>query len=203
MQRSERCDAGSSPAPGSNSFNHVAVTGTATAAPAKRVDAGSSPARNSISVVSTGGRHQSKSKALPLITVSWLLIPIPPGWQMRLLHPTENREEYARYVPQAPVSGDSTSVQTILASSSWPERYRLSPPIALVAQRTERQASTLGPCGFESCRGLHRGNVHVAQWTRAETSEASGCAFESRRGLHFYNDMSITESWPSGKAPRC
>src|SRR5262245_39339309 len=58
------------------SFNHVAVTGTATAAPAKRVHAGSSPARNS---------NQPK-----------------PGWQMRSLHPTENREEHARYVPQAP-----------------------------------------------------------------------------------------------------
>ncbi len=32
---------------GESRFNHVAVTGTATAAPAKRVDAGSSPARNS------------------------------------------------------------------------------------------------------------------------------------------------------------
>src|SRR5690349_15383201 len=76
MRRSDRRDAGSNPAPGSNSFNHVAVTGTATAAPAKRVDAGSSPARNS---------KQPK-----------------PGWQMRSLHPTENREEHVRYVPQAP-----------------------------------------------------------------------------------------------------
>ena len=56
--------------------HHVAVTGTATAAPAKRIHAGSSPARNS-----------NRSK---------------PGWQMRSLHPTENREEHARYVPQAP-----------------------------------------------------------------------------------------------------
>jgi hypothetical protein len=38
-------------ASGSNSFNHVAVTGTATAAPAKRVNAGSSPARNSKSLI--------------------------------------------------------------------------------------------------------------------------------------------------------
>ena len=78
---------------------------------------------------------------------------------------------------------------------------------ALVAQRTERRASTSGPCGFESCRGPQTGRrttengrrmrktsvvchpssvlryVHVAQWTRAEASDASGCAFESRRGL--------------------
>src|SRR5882724_1438830 len=95
-------------------LNHVAVTGTATAAPAKRVDAGSSPARNSSSHISD-----------------------TPGWQMRSLHPTENREEHARYVPQAPfrrqhksIYGDSTRVQMILARSSRPERYRLSPPIA-------------------------------------------------------------------------
>src|SRR5215813_7802061 len=67
------------------SFNHVAVTGTATAAPAKRVDAGSSPARNS---------NQPK-----------------PGWQMRSLHPTENREEHARYVPQAPFFEDMGTAQ--------------------------------------------------------------------------------------------
>ena len=66
-------------------LNHVAVTGTATAAPAKRVDAGSSPARNSNSHISD-----------------------TPGWQMRSLHPTENREEHARYVPQAPFFEDNT-----------------------------------------------------------------------------------------------
>jgi hypothetical protein len=65
---------------------------------------------------------------------------------------------------------------------------------ALVAQRTERRASTSGLCGFESCRGLQQSQrqcVHVAQWTRAEASEASGCAFESRRGLNFENCRAI------------
>src|SRR5262249_51466742 len=44
-RRSDRRDAGSNPAPGSN---FVAVTGTATASSAKRGHAGSNPARNFI-----------------------------------------------------------------------------------------------------------------------------------------------------------
>ena len=139
----------------------VAVTGKATAAPAKRVHAGSSPARNST----------------------------PSG-----------------ELANAPRSGKAC---------------------ALVAQWTERRASTSGRCGFESCRGCQSGGdrrrprsstdqsggfrcprlrVRVAPWTPASaatTAAAVAVGFPGLVALRTRDNVSGLESWPSGKAPRC
>ena len=104
----------------------VAVTGTDTAAPAKRVHAGSSPARNSTSFAHAWRRSNVRPHA---------------------------------------------SVYT------------------LVAQWTERRASTSGPCGFKSCRGYQcprsstdqsggfrcpRLRVQIAPWTPSNAAATSG-----------------------------
>ena len=156
MRRSDRRDAGSSPAPGSNWFNHVAVTGRATAAPAKRVDAGSSPARNS-------------------------------------------------------TYGDSTRVQMILARSSRPERYRLSPPIFLRCPRSSTDRAPSFYLGTVRVRVLPRAPplqplcVHVAQMDQSGDVRS----LRLRVRIAPWTPLLVTaiyrqtESWPSGKAPRC
>jgi hypothetical protein len=129
-------------------LNHVAVTGTATAAPAKRVDAGSSPARNSSSHISDR-----------------------PGWQMRSLHPTENREEHARYVPQAPFS--KTTQEHL-----WGQHKGADDPCKIVAAGALPAVSTSSPavtCVTEADK------AHVAQLDNAPDYGSGRWRFESFR----------------------
>jgi hypothetical protein len=102
-----------------------------------------------------------------------------------------------------------------LSSRAAPTACSSFRPSALVAQWTERRASISGPCGFESCRGLHhftsmrprssmdqsggvrslRLRVRIAPWTPNRQ-----CHFEKRRVGRAARHRGANAARPSGRA---
>ena len=149
MRRSERCDAGSSPAPGSKHYG-------------------------------CGDRNWLR----PRLQIAYMRVRVPSATPSCFARVALRRTVQSR-MPSEALAKEGHSVYwgqhkgaddpcKIVVAGALPAVSTNSSD-ALVAQRTERRASTSGPCGFESCRGLHMYNGGLA--------ERKGTALLTRRDL--------------------